>query len=119
MEAYFCITDVKNFTLHFKLCVLRSTIRSENRLSNNVMMLMGNKDNLNSGYILYCDSFPDKKNALHKKSPRGSMRWILDNDLLFVKWKDTREVSFCTNVYPVYTWDTALCRMITGDEKLQ
>lgn len=46
------------------------------------------------------------------------MRWILDNDLLFVKWKDTREVSICTNVYPVYTWDTALHRKITGDEKL-
>lgn len=83
------------------------------------MMLVVIKDDLDSGYILYCDNFPHKKNALHKKSPRGSMWWILDNDLLFVKWKDTREVSICTNVYPVYTWDTALRRKITGDEKLQ
>lgn len=103
----------------FNLYSGRSTITSENRLSYNVMMLVVIKDDLDSGYILYCDNFPHKKNALHKKSPRGSMRWILDNDLLFVKWKDTREVSICTNVYPVYTWDTALRRKITGDEKLQ
>lgn len=37
---------------------------------------------------------------------RGSIRWLGDEDLLFVKWKDAREVSMCTTVLPVYAEET-------------
>ncbi|XP_033847302.1 piggyBac transposable element-derived protein 4-like [Periophthalmus magnuspinnatus] len=48
------------------------------------------------------------ENALTKRSPRGSIRWLRDGDLLFVKWMDTREVSMCTNVHSVYAGETVL-----------
>lgn len=37
-----------------------------------------------------------KLNNLARKSPRGSIQWIRDGQLLFVKWMDTREVSVCS-----------------------
>lgn len=37
--------------------------------------------------------FPrSEENSLTKKSPRGSLQWIREGSLLFVKWKDALEV---------------------------
>lgn len=95
------------------------------------------KDYLGSGYIVYCDNFytspllfrhlsqqgfgacgtyrqgrvgvpKTQENALGRKSQRGSIRWIRDGDLLFIKWMDTREVSICTTVHSVYSGETVL-----------
>ncbi|KAL7377723.1 hypothetical protein ABVT39_003578 [Epinephelus coioides] len=46
-----------------------------------------------------------KENALDKRASTGGIRWIRDGDLLFIKWKDTREVSLCSSVHPVYSRD--------------
>ncbi|KAK6323770.1 hypothetical protein J4Q44_G00061090 [Coregonus suidteri] len=43
-----------------------------------------------------------EENALTKKSPRGSLRWIREGSLLFVKWKDAREVSMGTTIHQAY-----------------
>ncbi|XP_055750279.1 piggyBac transposable element-derived protein 4-like isoform X1 [Salvelinus fontinalis] len=51
--------------------------------------------------------FPrSEENALTKKSPRGSLRWIREGSLLFVKWKDAREVSMGTTIHQAYGGET-------------
>ncbi|CAM4557326.1 unnamed protein product [Leuciscus chuanchicus] len=42
-------------------------------------------------------------NALTKKSERGSIRWIRDGSLIYVKWMDTREVSVCSTLHTAYS----------------
>lgn len=50
-----------------------------------------------------------QENALTKRSPRGSIWWVRDGDLLFVKLMDTREVSLCSTIHLVYSVETVLC----------
>ncbi|XP_034397797.1 uncharacterized protein LOC117736518 isoform X1 [Cyclopterus lumpus] len=42
-------------------------------------------------------------NALSKKDPRSSIRWIRDGPLVFVKWMDGREVAVCSTIHPAYS----------------
>lgn len=106
-------------------------------MSFSVVTSLENKDYLGTGYIVYCDNSytsphlfthlsqqgfgacgtyrqgrigvpKTEENALTKKSPRGSIHWIREGDLLFVKWMDTREVSMCSTVHSVYSEETVL-----------
>uniref|UniRef100_A0A3B5AKH3 PiggyBac transposable element-derived protein 4-like n=1 Tax=Stegastes partitus TaxID=144197 RepID=A0A3B5AKH3_9TELE len=45
-------------------------------------------------------------NALDPKSPRGSIRWLREDSLVFVQWKDTRDVSMCSTMHTAHGKET-------------
>lgn len=51
---------------------------------------------IRSNRIGYPKSTIDK---LPKKAARGTHRWLREGNLLFVEWKDTREVQMCSTIY--------------------
>lgn len=54
-------------------------------------------------------------NSLDSKSPRGSMRWIRKDSLLFVQWRDTRDVSLCSTLHTARVADTVRRRVKGAD----
>uniref|UniRef100_A0A3B4T981 PiggyBac transposable element-derived protein domain-containing protein n=1 Tax=Seriola dumerili TaxID=41447 RepID=A0A3B4T981_SERDU len=136
---FFVLADMNGYTIDFILYTGKSKWASGKGLSFDVVA--GLVNNLGSGYIIYTDNFytspllfrhlrqqgfgacgtyrvgvpTTQDNALTKKSPRGSIRWIRDRDLLFVKWMDVREVSLCSTIHPVYSGDTVERWSKTGD----
>lgn len=49
-----------------------------------------------------------QNNALTKKDLRGTLRWIREGPLVFVKWMDSQEVSFCSTIHPAFAGDTVM-----------
>lgn len=45
-------------------------------------------------------------NALKSQDPRGTIRWIREGPLVFVKWLDSREVAMCSTIHPAYAGET-------------
>ncbi|KAM3877681.1 piggyBac transposable element-derived protein 4-like [Diretmus argenteus] len=134
---FFVLADVNGYTVDYQMYTGKSKFTSGKGLSFDIVTSLVNKEYLGTGYNIYCDNFytspylfrhlkqqgqgacgtyrqgrvgvpSTQTNALNKKSPRGSIRWIRDGDLLFVKWMDTREVSLCTTIHPAYSGETVL-----------
>lgn len=56
-------------------------------------------------------------NKLSRNTPRGTMRWIRDNKLLFVEWKDAREVQMCSTFHQASGEDTVPRKVKDKDGK--
>ncbi|KAI4884540.1 hypothetical protein NFI96_026632 [Prochilodus magdalenae] len=131
----FVLGDSSNgYTCDFIVCTGNSMYRTSHGLSYDSVVSLLNPSFLGTGYILYCDNFytsptlfrdlykmrmgacgtvrenrsgypRTQANCLTKRSERGSMRWLRQGPLLFVKWVDTKEVSICSTIHKAYDGD--------------
>ncbi|XP_016521942.1 piggyBac transposable element-derived protein 4-like [Poecilia formosa] len=143
----FVLSDNTGYTVDFQIYSGRTLQPSGKGMSFDVVMSLIKKSYLGSGYHIYCDNFytsptlfshlyelgfgacgtfrstrigvpKTTKNALTKKSPRGSIRWIREGPLIFVKWMNMREVSICSTLHTAFSGDT-IKRMEKVKGKLQ
>ncbi|XP_063078352.1 piggyBac transposable element-derived protein 4-like [Engraulis encrasicolus] len=142
---FFVLADANGYTVDFMLYTGENKmVPGGEGLAFDVVTRLVDKGYLGSGHIVYTDNFYTSPllfrhlsqqgfgacgtyrqgrigvpttpgNALTNQSSRGSIRWIRDGDLLFVKWMDTREVSLCSTVHPVYNGETVHRWQKTGD----
>ncbi|KAL1279170.1 hypothetical protein QQF64_025843 [Cirrhinus molitorella] len=123
------------YTSDFTIYTGRSRFTSGQGLAYDVVSNLMDPSFLGRGYHLYvnnfytspelfrdlyargfvaCGTFRDsrrnaahtERNALTSQSPRGAIRWIRHQELLFVKWMDTREVSVCSTIHRAFDGDT-------------
>ncbi|XP_034150715.1 piggyBac transposable element-derived protein 4 isoform X2 [Esox lucius] len=141
----FALTDANNsYTVDFIVYKGKTTFPTGSGMSYDAVMSLVRPAFLGSGYHLYLDNFfsspklfqdllvlkmgacgtmlegrrgfpRSEENALTKKSPRGSLRWMRKGSLLFVKWKDTREVSTASTIHQAYGGDTVDRRVKNKD----
>ncbi|CAM4510701.1 unnamed protein product [Leuciscus chuanchicus] len=141
----FVLADSSNgYTVDFSVYTGKNNFPTGHGLSYDAVTSLLDHTFLGSGYHVYMDNFytspkllkdlfamkfgacgtyrdnrkdcpRNAANSLSKKSARGSIRWIRDGPLVFVKWMDTREVSVCSTIHPAYTGNTAQRRVKTQD----
>uniref|UniRef100_A0A3Q3ENX6 PiggyBac transposable element-derived protein domain-containing protein n=1 Tax=Kryptolebias marmoratus TaxID=37003 RepID=A0A3Q3ENX6_KRYMA len=132
------------YTIRFGIYTGKTFATSEHGLSHDIVMSLIQPACLGTGYHIYMDNFytspklfmdlanmkygacgtyresrkgcpRGKRNALTKKSERGSVRWIREGPLVFVKWMDTREVSVCSTIHPAFSGETVRRRVKDRD----
>ncbi|KAM9408874.1 piggyBac transposable element-derived protein 4-like [Pholidichthys leucotaenia] len=52
-----------------------------------------------------------KENSLVSRSPQGSIRWMRKDSLLFLQWRDTRDVFMCSTVHTAHSGETVSRRV--------
>nr|XP_055074468.1 piggyBac transposable element-derived protein 4-like [Misgurnus anguillicaudatus] len=97
------------------------------------VMALADEKLLGSGYKLYVDNFFTSpalfRDLLSKKiyacgtlranrighsktpAPPGNIRWFRDDKLLFIEWKDRRDVLMCSTFHKVFSGDTVKRRV--------
>lgn len=130
----FVLADSSNgYTVDFSVYMGKNSDSSKG-LSYDAVMNLVQPGFLGTGYHIYTDNFysslklfgdlaelkfgacgtyrerrkgcPSSEGVLTKKSPRGTVRWIRQGPVVFVKWMDTREVSMCSTIHPAYAGNT-------------
>uniref|UniRef100_A0A8C6UL23 PiggyBac transposable element-derived protein domain-containing protein n=1 Tax=Neogobius melanostomus TaxID=47308 RepID=A0A8C6UL23_9GOBI len=134
----FVLSDSDNgYTVDFSIYAGTSQLSSNHGLQYDTVMSLLNPSYLGHGYHLYVDNFytsprlfkdlydmnigacglfkgnrkdcpQTQNNALTKKEPRGTIRWIREGPLVFVKWMDSREVSICSTFHPAFAGETTM-----------
>ncbi|KAK7166547.1 hypothetical protein R3I93_006338 [Phoxinus phoxinus] len=132
----FALTDcTSGYTWDFFIYEGKSCSSQSEGLSYESVMALVDENMLGSGYKLFVDKFYTsptlfsdllcKKvwacgpvwanragfpkttvNRLSRNAPRGTMRWIRNDELLFVEWKDSQEVQMCSTFHKAYEDDT-------------
>ncbi|XP_056092195.1 piggyBac transposable element-derived protein 4-like isoform X2 [Rhinichthys klamathensis goyatoka] len=140
----FALTDcTSGYTWDFFIYEGKSCSSQSEGLSYESVIALVDENMLGSGYKLFVDKFytsptlfrnllgkkvwacgpvlPTRKgfpknsvNRLRRNAPRGTMRWIRDDELLFVEWKDLKEVQMCSTFHKAYEGDTVQ-RKVKGD----
>jgi len=132
----FVLADSRcGYTWDFYINEGRSEMVTGKGLSYDSVMELVSTKVLGSGYKLYVDNFynsPElfkdllqqkvwacgtvrnnnkgfptgRPGSLDKKSPRGSIRWIREDPLLFVQWKDKGDVQMCSTMHQAHAGET-------------
>ncbi|XP_067259791.1 piggyBac transposable element-derived protein 4-like isoform X1 [Chanodichthys erythropterus] len=140
----FALTDCScGYTWDFFVYEGKSCTSQSEGLSYESVMALVDENMLGSGYKLFVDKFytsptlfrdllckkiwacgpvwanragfpKTTRNRLPRNAPRGTMRWIRNNKLLFVEWKDSQEMQMCSTFHKAYKGDTVQ-RKMKGD----
>ncbi|XP_063074126.1 piggyBac transposable element-derived protein 4-like [Engraulis encrasicolus] len=124
------------YMFDFYVNEVRSEMAPGKGLSYDAVMELVSTKALGSGYKLYVDNFynsselfkdllqqkvwacgtvrtknskgfpTDRPGSLDKKSPRGSIRWIREDPLLFVQWRDNCDVQMCSTMHQAHAGET-------------
>ncbi|XP_052446701.1 piggyBac transposable element-derived protein 4-like [Carassius gibelio] len=111
------------FIYEGKICAEKSK-----GISYDSVMSLANEKLLGSGYKLFVDNFYTSpklfRDLLQKKiwacgtvranrighlktvAPRGNIRWFREDNLLFVEWKDRRDVLMCSTFHKAFNGDS-------------
>nr|XP_046231957.1 piggyBac transposable element-derived protein 4-like [Scatophagus argus] len=144
MKLFVLAESNSGYTIRFNICTCKSMAASEHGMSYDVVMNLIRPSYLGTGYHIYMDNFytsprlfmdlasmkfgacgtyresrkgcpRGRANALTKKSGNGSVRWIREGPLVFVKWMDSQEVSVCSTIHPAFSGQTVQRMTKNGD----
>ncbi|XP_050950241.1 piggyBac transposable element-derived protein 4 isoform X2 [Labeo rohita] len=116
------------YTWDFFIYEGKANLDESKGISYDSVMILANERLLGSGYKLFVDNFYTSpklfRDLLQKKiwacgtvranrighsktqAPRGNIRWFREDDLLFVEWKDRRDVLMCSTFHKAFKGDS-------------
>ncbi|XP_056242330.1 piggyBac transposable element-derived protein 4-like [Seriola aureovittata] len=127
----FVMADFSNgYTSDFSVYTGRYHNSSGHGLTYDTVIGLMSQKYLGSGYHLYCDNYYTspklfmelctlkvracgtyrdnrRESRTKKKDSRGTIRWMRNGPLLFVKWMDSKQLSMCSTIHTVYSGEIA------------
>ena len=142
----FVLADSSNgYTVDFNMYTGKTNTPIIHGLAFDVVMALVTSASLGTGYHLYMDNFYSspalfnalryiqvgacgtyrenrkgcprlRDNALTKKAARGSIRWLREDNVLFVKWMDTKEVAVCSTIHQAFSGEEVVRQVKQNDQ---